>query len=1028
MGAKSYDGSLIYDTEIDTSGFEEGSAQIEDKAEKTGDTIKKKAKETSDEVKKKTKETVDDFEKKSQDTEQKTKQRTKRTSDDLKKSCQETKDNLDSLNKTAKAVFLTVATVGTGILAMGINYNAQMESYQTSFEVMTGSAEKAAETVERLKQMGAATPFEMPQLAETTQLLMNYGFTADEAINKMMMLGDISQGNADKLGRVAMAYGQMSSAGKVSLEDVKQMIEAGFNPLQEISQATGESMESLYNRISKGTISVDEITASMKRATSQGGKYYQSMEKQSKTLQGQWSTLKDKFSELTGKMASDITEKLTDTVLPKLIEWVEKFCQAWEDGSLQNAIGDIVTALATLGTAVAMVNLLVFINDIQNVVKKTKEFTAATKAGAAAQKIMNAELLKSPWAIAIAALATLVVGLATYLATHRNTANSISEDFKKIEESVESATQSIEDQKNEQIAAASAIETHKKELYKLEEQLKSEKASQEEVNEASERYREVAAELEEKIPGITNYLFDETGEIWLQKDAVDELCKSYYDLIVAKAKLAAAEETIKEHQKAIIELEDLQDEASKTQTETRKKAADAGIIIDIETAEVTKKGNGILDHMLAFAAEAQYKDARNTYQEVPGQIKEHETEIENLRKTIMEGHEYIAELEADLEAKGIGVDDEETGDRTRGTGGSGGKSTTRDQQKQELSDLKQFYSESAQADEEYYQKLEEHRDKHFKIGTQEWHEFNEDIGQIRRKNLENSLAMEEISEAQFYNELEDIRDKYFQSGSDGWKEYTEDLYAFQKEQAERYVDLLNEEKAAADDMLEDLKEKQQNIADGLKTNTSMFQFGTINGESFVNLTNYDQENVKLEKYGQLLDELFEKRPELPNSILAELQSMDVDQGIKAVEALLRVSDSQYNSMLKGYSLREENAKKVSSGLISEDVDEFKNILESKFGQLPEEFFSIGEDSIEFFGKGLLDGLDELMQEVRDSIYAEMSVLSAGAIAFNSAGGDSSSVVNNYNNSYSIGSSKESVTEQLSSIKAYEILNRMRDIK
>ena len=105
--------------------------------------------------------------------------------------------------------------------------------------------------IDELKKVGAATPFELPELADTTQLLMNYGFTADEAMDKMMMLGDISQGSADKMSRIAMAYGQMSSAGKVSLEDVKQMIEAGFNPLQEISESTGESMDSLYDRISK---------------------------------------------------------------------------------------------------------------------------------------------------------------------------------------------------------------------------------------------------------------------------------------------------------------------------------------------------------------------------------------------------------------------------------------------------------------------------------------------------------------------------------------------------------------------------------------------------------------------------------------------------------------------------------------------------------------------------------------------------------------------------------------------------------
>ena len=127
---------------------------------------------------------------------------------------------------------ITAATAAfAGIAAVGVKYNATMETYATSFEVMTGSAEKAAEVVDELKDIAAATPFEMPELAETTQLLMNYGFTADDALDKMQMLGDISQGSAEKMNRIATAYGQMSSAGKVSLEDVKQMIEAGVTAL-----------------------------------------------------------------------------------------------------------------------------------------------------------------------------------------------------------------------------------------------------------------------------------------------------------------------------------------------------------------------------------------------------------------------------------------------------------------------------------------------------------------------------------------------------------------------------------------------------------------------------------------------------------------------------------------------------------------------------------------------------------------------------------------------------------------------------
>lgn len=217
----------------------------------------------------------------------------------------------------------TVAALGLGKIAKdfasaGISFNASIEQYQTSFEVMTGSAEKAAQITQQLKQIAANTPFELPQLADTTQLLMNYGFTADDAMKKMQMLGDISQGSADKMTRIATAYGQMSSAGKVSLEDVKQMIEAGFNPLQEISKSTGESMASLYDRISDGSLSVDEITASMERSTSAGGKYFQSMDKQSQTLNGKISTLKDTFNEFAGKAMQGLSDVLSNTVIPAL--------------------------------------------------------------------------------------------------------------------------------------------------------------------------------------------------------------------------------------------------------------------------------------------------------------------------------------------------------------------------------------------------------------------------------------------------------------------------------------------------------------------------------------------------------------------------------------------------------------------------------------------------------------------------------------------------------------------------------------
>jgi tape measure domain-containing protein len=241
-----------------------------------------------------------------------------------------------------------VSAAWSAIGTVGVQYNASIEQLQTSFEVMTGSAEQAADVLARIRKLGASTPFETEGLAETTQLLMNYGFTADNAIDSMMRLGDISQGNQDKLTRIATAYGQMSSAGKVSLEDVKQMIEAGFNPLQEISQSTGESMASLYDRISKGKLSIDEITASMERSTSAGGKYFKSMEKQSQTLNGQLSTLKDNAMTLLGNVMEPISEQLSASIIPMANAWLGDFAMAFQQSGMDGLLNAVTDKIPDL--------------------------------------------------------------------------------------------------------------------------------------------------------------------------------------------------------------------------------------------------------------------------------------------------------------------------------------------------------------------------------------------------------------------------------------------------------------------------------------------------------------------------------------------------------------------------------------------------------------------------------------------------------------------------------------------------------
>lgn len=339
------------------------------------------------------------------------------------------------LSITAGAIAGVTTALGAGTVA-GVKYNATIEQYQTSFEVMTGSAEKAADVVDRLKKLGAETPFEMPQLAEVTQLLMNYGFTADEAIDRMQMLGDISQGSADKMQRIATAYGQMSSAGKVQLEDVKQMIEAGFNPLQEISESTGESMQSLYDRISSGTLAVDEITASMQRATSEGGKYYQSMEKQSQTITGMISTLKDNAQQLLGEVVQPTTESFGTQLLPAAIDAIDQLTTAFQQNGFEGLIavgGQIITNIL-LGIAQGLPNVITTaIQIIQSIVINLQ--ANMPQIIAAGGQILIAlvtgigQLIYMVGSLALSIISTLVTGLMTNAPQLMTQASTMFSDF-----------------------------------------------------------------------------------------------------------------------------------------------------------------------------------------------------------------------------------------------------------------------------------------------------------------------------------------------------------------------------------------------------------------------------------------------------------------------------------------------------------------------------------------------------------------------------------------------------------------------
>lgn len=255
----------------------------------------------------------------------------------------------ESLTKFVKrgAVAMGGAMLAAG--AAGVKYNAQMEQYFGSFKTLLGSATKATEHMVMLKKFAAETPFEMSDLAQASQTLLAFGEDVNLVEGDLKMLGDISLGNKEKFSALALVFGQVKSQGKLMGQDLLQMINAGFNPLQIISKKTGKSVAELKGEMAKGQITFEMVADAMKTATSSGGQFNNAMKTQSKTALGLWSTLKDNVHQKLGEAMEGVSKIITRSLLPNAIKFVQKF----NVKAITNDISKMITLLKIASPLIA---------------------------------------------------------------------------------------------------------------------------------------------------------------------------------------------------------------------------------------------------------------------------------------------------------------------------------------------------------------------------------------------------------------------------------------------------------------------------------------------------------------------------------------------------------------------------------------------------------------------------------------------------------------------------------------------------
>jgi membrane protein implicated in regulation of membrane protease activity len=277
---------------------------------------------------------------------------------------------------------------------------AEIENASVQFEVLTGSAQAAQNILAEMRTFAAASPLSLSAVQKSAQVLMSFGTATDQVMGKVRLLGDITGGNQFRFEMLSLAYAQASAAGRLMGQDLLQMVNAGFNPLLEISDMTGESMLQLKKRMEAGEISIQMVDAAMARATGQGGRFAGMTDKMSKTASGAYSQMLSAVQELAGTIGEDFLPYLAATA--NAIEKIVRSIMAFYNGmtATQKSILAGVVTFISLAAVIAAASTALAV------------FTAATKAASIGQAILLS--LSGPKGWAMLAAGAVAAGVAIY--------------------------------------------------------------------------------------------------------------------------------------------------------------------------------------------------------------------------------------------------------------------------------------------------------------------------------------------------------------------------------------------------------------------------------------------------------------------------------------------------------------------------------------------------------------------------------------------------------------------------------------
>ena len=346
------------------------------------------------------------------------------------------KEIVESNNGIAISWKKALAVIGgAGVLkALGsemIRVRGEFQAADTAIETLLGNKEKANALMSQVREFAKISPLEFSDVTAATQMMLGFNIEAEKVPRYLQAIGDVSMGNTQKFNSMTLAFSQMSAAGKLMGQDLNQMINAGFNPLQIMSEKTGKSIATLKDEMSKGAISAEMVQQAFIDATSAGGRFYQMSENASKEINGQLSMMQDALDSVFNELGTK-----SESVIMDGIQMTTSLIQNYE--TVGKILAGLVVTYGTYRTAVMLVTAAESKHTLVEI-----GLTNARLLARKAQLALNAAMLTNPYVL----LATAVVGLGVAMLAFRDSATEAEKAQRRFNEQQEEAKKQEEEHK-----------------------------------------------------------------------------------------------------------------------------------------------------------------------------------------------------------------------------------------------------------------------------------------------------------------------------------------------------------------------------------------------------------------------------------------------------------------------------------------------------------------------------------------------------------------------------------------------------